>query len=173
MLTDPARGDIGDLDVTYPQLEAARHSNEDPAVHVSSFAGVGRPGSKTWATPDTEIGEANILATHIAKGLADGTFCDEGGDPLDITVLFRRGTRLPQYEAAFAAEGLNVHTATEGLFECPAVKMVLDVCEWIKSPASPERTKTLLTDSKLGVDVDTSVFETHEWGLTYALINSP
>lgn len=169
MLTDPARGDIGDLDLTYPQLEAARHSNEDPAVHVSSFAGVGRPGSKTWATPDTEIGEANILATHIAKGLADGTFCDEGGDPLDITVLFRRGTRLPQYEAAFAAEGLNVHTATEGLFECPAVKMLLDVCEWIKSPASPERTKTLLTDSELGVDVDTSVFETHEWNLDTVL----
>ena len=167
--TDPARGDIGDLDVTYPQLEAARNGNEDPAVHVSSFAGVGQPGSETWATPDTEVGEANILATHISKGLADGTFCDESGDPQDITVLFRRGTRLPQYEAAFAAEGLRVHTATEGLFECPAVKTVFDVCEWLEAPDSPERTKALLTDSELGIDVDTGVFASHAWTLDTVL----
>lgn len=169
MFTDPARGDIGDLDVTYPQLEAARDSNEDPAVHVSSFAGVGQPGSETWATPDTEVGEAHILATHIAKGLADGTFCDKNGEPQDITVLFRRGTRIPQYEAAFAAEGLNVHTATQGLFECPVVNTVFDVCEWLESPASPERTKTLLTDSELGVDVDTGVFESHAWNVDTVL----
>ena len=169
MLTDRARGDIGDLDVTYPRLQAARDGDENPAVHVSAFDGVGQPGSETWASPDENVGEADKLATHIAKGLADGTFSDENGSPLSVTVLFRRSTRMPEYERAFAAEGLRVRTATEGLFACPAVETILAVCDWLQEPGSPERTKTLLTESELGADVDTSTFESHDWDLDHAL----
>ncbi|WP_050032679.1 UvrD-helicase domain-containing protein [Halorubrum halophilum] len=184
---DPARGDLGDLDASYPRLDAAREgvtggeNDEDddgPAVHVSAFAGVGRPGSATWANPDGEGGEANVLATLVSRGLADGTFRDADGDPLGVTVLFRRGTRMPEYEAAFAAEGLRVRTATDALFDSPAVETVLAVCEWLIAPGSPERTADLLTESPLrdafdAASSDPSPFEAHSWDLDRVLNDDP
>jgi len=107
-----------------------------------------------WADPDGELGEANMLATHISRGLADGTFCNDDGDPLGVTVLFRRGTRMPEYEAAFAAEGLRVRTATDALFDCPAVETALAACEWLTAPGSPQRTSKLLTESPLNAAFD-------------------
>ena len=169
VFSDPARGGLGDLDAAYPRLDAARDGGDDPAVHVSSFAGAGRPGSATWANPDGEAGEANMLATHVSRGLADGTFRDEDGDPLGVTVLFRRGTRMPEYEAAFTAEGLRVRTSTDGLFDCPAVETALAVVEWLIAPASPRRTAELLTESPLCDAVDTSPVEARSWDLDRVL----
>jgi len=71
VFSDPARGNLGDLDASYPRLDAARDGGEGgdgAAVHVSSFAGIGHPGSAMWADPDGELGEANMLATHISRG---------------------------------------------------------------------------------------------------------
>jgi len=164
MITDPARGDLGDLDTTYDRLDAARDGTDEPSIHISSFTGVGRPGSETWANPDGEVGEANMLATHISRGFADGTFCDDNGEPLDVTVLFRRGTQMIEYEKAFAAEGLRVHTTGEGLFDCPAVEAVFAVCDWLEHPGSPKSTKTLLTEPPLGLK-DTEAFEARSWDL--------
>lgn len=169
MVTDPARGDLGDLDTTYERLDAARDGTDEPSIHVSSFAGVGHPGSETWANPDGEVGEANMLATHISRGFADGTFCDDDGEPLDVTVLFRRGTRIPEYQKAFAAEGLRVHTTGEGLFDCPAVESVFVVCDWLAQPGSPDRLETLLTEPPLGIIEDTEAFEAHSWDLDRVL----
>ncbi|WP_123620319.1 UvrD-helicase domain-containing protein [Halorubrum sp. CSM-61] len=187
---DPARGDIGDLDASYARLDAARGGGESgvkdddqdggdsPAVHVASFAGVGRPGSATWANPDGEGGEASVLATLVSRGLADGTFRDADGDPLGVTVLFRRGTRMPEYEAAFAAEGLRVRTATDALFDSPAVEAVLAVCEWLIAPGSPERTAELLTESPLSAPFDAASsdptpFEARSWDLDRVLDDDP
>lgn len=169
MITDPVRGDLGDLDTTYERSDAARDGTDEPSIHVSSFIGVGRPGSEAWANPDGEVGEANMLATHISRGLADGTFCDDAGEPLDVTVLFRRGTRMPEYENAFASEGLRVHTTGEGLFDCPAVESVFAVCDWLAHPGSPDRTETLLTEPPLGIIEDTEAFEVHSWDLDRVL----
>ncbi|AUX08301.1 ATP-dependent helicase/nuclease subunit A [Halalkaliarchaeum desulfuricum] len=169
MFTDPARGGIGHLDTSYPPLDAAREGDDSPAIHVSSFTGVGHPGSETWANPDCEVGEANMLATHISRGFADGTFCDEDGEPLNVTVLFRRGTRMSDYENAFAAEGLRVHTRGEGLFDCPAVETVFAVCDWLTRPGSPERTEALLTESPLDVVEDSNVFKAHSWDIDRVL----
>ena len=169
MLTDPARGDLGGLDVAYPRLQAARDGDDDAAIHISAFNGAGRPGTDTWASPDDGVGEADKLATHIAKGLADGTFCDEHGSPLNVTVLFRRRARMPEYKKAFDNENLRVRTAAEGLFACPAVGTVFAVCDWLQEPGSPEQTKALLTGSELGVDIDTDTFESHEWDIDHAL----
>jgi ATP-dependent helicase/nuclease subunit A len=169
MFADSARGNLGGLDTQYSRLNAARSGDsdgdDDPAIHVSSFTGVGRPGSARWADPDGAVGEANMLATHISRGLADGTFCDDEGEPLSVTVLFRRGTRMPEYENAFTAEGLRVHTASEGLFDCPAVETVCAVCEWLIAPGSAQRTTELLTDSPLNTVSDTELFESHSWDL--------
>ncbi|PHQ38265.1 exonuclease V subunit beta, partial [Halorubrum persicum] len=168
VFTDPARGGLGDLGVSYPRLDAARDGGDGAAVHVSSFAGVGHPGSATWANPDGDVGEADVLARHVSRGLADGTFCDADGDPLGVTVLFRRGTRMAEYEAAFAAEGLRVRTATDALFDCPAVETVLAVCEWLIAPGSPERTAELLTESPLNAAFDAPPFEARSWDLDRA-----
>nr|WP_241659164.1 UvrD-helicase domain-containing protein [Halorubrum salsamenti] len=170
---DPARGDLGDLDASYPRLDAARDGDDGAAVHVSSFAGVGRPGSAMWANPDGAVGEANMLATHVSRGFADGTFCDDDGDPLGVTVLFRRGTRMPEYEAAFTAEGLRVRTATDALFDSPAVEVVLAVCQWLIAPGSPERTAELLTESPLNAAFDAAPFEARSWDLDRVLDDGP
>ncbi|WP_435097129.1 UvrD-helicase domain-containing protein [Halorubrum sp. N11] len=175
---DPARGGLGDLDAAYSRLVSARDGDDlddgdGTAVHVSSFAGAGHPGSATWADPDEAVGEANVLATHVSRGLADGTFCDADGDPLDVTVLFRRGTRLPEYEAAFTAEGLRVRTATDRLFDCPAVETALAVCEWLIVPGSPRRTTELLTESPLRAVFDPAPFEARSWSLDRVLDETP
>ena len=177
---DPARGDLGDLDASSPRLDAARDDQDDdaPAIHVSSFAGVGRPGSATWADPDGAVGEANVLATHVSRGLADGTFRDADGDPLGVTVLFRRRTRMAEYEAAFAAEGLRVRTATDALFDCPAVETALAVCEWLIAPGSPGRTAELLTESPLAAafdetSPDAALLEARSWDLDRVLADDP
>ncbi|EMA58749.1 UvrD-helicase domain-containing protein [Halorubrum lipolyticum] len=170
---DPARGRLGDLDAASPRLNAARDGGDDPAVHVSSFAGIGHPGSGTWADPEGEVGEANMLARHVSRGLADGTFRDADGDPLGVTVLFRRGTRMPEYEAAFADEGLRVRTATDALFDCPAVETALAVCEWLIAPGAPRRTAELLTESPLCDAVDASPVEARMWDLDRVLDDDP
>jgi len=126
-----------------------------------------------WADPDGEVGEANMLATHVSRGLADGTFCNDDGDPLGVTVLFRRGTRMPEYETAFAAEGLRVRTATDALFDCPAVETALAVCEWLTAPGSPQRTSKLLTESPLNTAFDAAPFEARSWDLDRVLDADP
>lgn len=173
VFADPARGDLGDFDASYPRLDAARDGDDEPAVHVSSFDGVGHPGSATWANPDGAVGEANMLATHLSRGLADGTFRDDDGDPLGVTVLFRRGTRMAEYEEAFTAEGLRVRTATDALFDCPAVETVLAVCEWLIAPGSPKRTAKLLTESPLCAVFDAASFEARSWDLDRVFDDDP
>jgi len=173
VFTDPARGALGDLDASYSRLDAARDGGDEPGVHVSTFAGVGRPGSAAWANPDGATGEANMLARHVSRGLTDGTFCDDDGDPLGVTVLFRRGTRMPEYEAAFGAEGLRVRTATDALFDCPAVETALAVCEWLIAPGSPRRTAELLTESPLSPAFDAAPFEARSWDLDRVLDDDP
>ncbi|MDS0278042.1 UvrD-helicase domain-containing protein [Halomicroarcula sp. S1AR25-4] len=169
MFGDESRGDVGDLETAFPSLDPARDGTDETAVHVASFSSNHRPGSAEWVHPEDGGGEADVLATHLAKGLADGTFTDDGGDPLDITVLFRRGTRMGDYEAAFEAAGLRVRNASEPLFDHPAVEAVLDVCDWLAGPGSPERTRELVTGSGLGLASLADVFETHGWDVDAVL----
>jgi ATP-dependent helicase/nuclease subunit A len=169
VFSDPARGRLGDLDTPYAPLEAARDETGETSIHVAAFTGVGRPGSAGWVRAEQRPGEADHLATYLSRGLADGTFTDENGDPLGITVLFRRGTRMGAYEAAFAEEGLQVRNASENLFECPAVGAVLAVCDWLVDPGSPARTATLVTDTDLGLAPLADAIEVRDWALDAAL----
>ncbi|MDL0123184.1 UvrD-helicase domain-containing protein [Halobacterium salinarum] len=170
-LTDPARGNLGELDVRYPGLEAARGSTEESNVHIAAFDPIASdPDSYTWVNPAEGRGEATTLATLLSKGLADGTFTDENDDPLGITVLFRWSSKMEAYEEAFEEMGLSVRNASEDLFESPVVKIVLDVCEWLSTPADPERTRKLVTESNLGLESLADTFETHQWDID-AILN--
>ncbi|MFA9516802.1 UvrD-helicase domain-containing protein [Halopenitus sp. H-Gu1] len=170
VLTDPARGDLGELDVTYPGLEAARDATEETSVHVAAFESASvDPDSFAWINPHEGRGEATVVATFLSKGLADGTFTDENDEPIGITVLFRWSSKMEAYEEAFAEEGLSVRNASENLFDCPVVETVLDVCEWLVSPADPEHLSDLVTDSKLGLSSLVDDFETHQWNLDLVL----
>lgn len=152
VFADPTRGAAGTVDAEFPGLEADRDPVAEPTVHVASFAPPAPPGTAGWANPDGRAGEANVLATYLARGLADGTFTDADGEPLSITVLFRRRARMSDYEAAFAEEGLAVWNASESLFDCPTVETVLAVCDWLCDPADPARADALL--STLSTDCD-------------------
>ncbi|MBX0325691.1 UvrD-helicase domain-containing protein [Halomicroarcula sp. F13] len=169
MFGDPARGDVGDVETAFPSLDPARDGTDETAVHVASFSSTHRPGSAEWVHPEDGGGEADVLATLLAKGLADGTFTDDDGEPLEVTVLFRRRTRMRDYEAAFEAAGLQVRNAGEPLFAHPAVEAVFAVCEWLVDPGSPERTRELVTGGGLGLAALADVFETQGWDVDAVL----
>ncbi|MFC7185995.1 UvrD-helicase domain-containing protein [Halorubrum yunnanense] len=144
---DPARGGLSDFETAYPGLDASRDPTADPSIHIAAFTGGAAPDTAQWANPDGRVGEANILATYIAQGLADGTLTDEDGSPQSITVAFRKRTRVDAYKDAFEAAGLTVQNASSRLFACPVVKAVLAVCDWLTAPTDPAQTRALLTDS--------------------------
>jgi len=112
-------------------------------------------------SPDHGKGEAGILATYLSCGLADGTFDHsdsetegagkDGPDDPDVTVLFRWRTHMERYRQAFEAEGLTVADASTYLFDCPAVTAAIDVVEWLADPVDTARTRTLVTESALGL----------------------
>ena len=175
VLTDPTRGDVGALDVTYPRLDAARDPNPGPSVHIAAFDTDAVPGSIPYVSPDNGKGEAGILATYLSCGLADDTFdqvnsetqvTDETdrGDP-DVTVLFRWRTHINRYRQAFEAEGLTVADASTYLFDSPAVTAAIDVVEWLADPVDTARTRTLITESELGLSTLEATFEAHDWQL--------
>ena len=171
-LTDPARGNLGELEIQYPGLEATRDPTDEASVHIGSFDPPNQyPNSNTWVNPATDTGEANILATMLSGGLADGTFTDDHGDPLGITVLFRWSSKMDAYEEAFEDAGLSVRNESEHLFECDVVRTVFDVCTWVGEPAAPERTKALVVDSPLGLDELEADFKTHGWSLDAVVEN--
>jgi ATP-dependent helicase/nuclease subunit A len=174
-LTDPTRGDIGALDVTYPRLDAARDPIAEPNVHIAAFDTNAVPGSIPYIAPDHGKGEAGILATYLSCGLADGTFDHsdsetegagkDGPDDPDVTVLFRWRTHMERYRQAFEAEGLTVADASTYLFDCPAVTAAIDVVEWLADPVDTARTRTLVTESALGLSTLEATFEAHHWQL--------
>ena len=175
VFTDPTRGDIGALDVAYPRLAAARDPNPGPSVHIAAFDTDAVPGSIPYVSPDSGKGEAGILATYLSCGLADGTFdcvaseteaTDEAGcgDP-DVTVLFRWRTHMDKYREAFEAEGLMAADASTYLFDSPAVTAAIDVAEWLADPVDTGRTRTLVSESELGLFTLEATFEAHDWQL--------
>lgn len=166
VLTDPTRGDIGDLDVTYPGLDADRKPTDERNVHVAAFDPMSaRPDSYAWVDPVDGIGEADILATLLSNGLGDGTFTDENGERLGITVLFRWSSKMETYEETFVEAGLSVRNASESLFECNVVRSVLDVCKWLVAPMAPDRTRELVLEAPLGLEALADEFEAHEWDI--------
>lgn len=169
-LTDPARGDLGELNIRYPGLKANRDSTDESSVHIAAFEPTSSsPNSYPWVNPVEGRGEATTLAALLSKGLADGTFTDETGDPLGITVLFRWSSKMDAYEEAFEEMGLSVRNTSEDLFECDVVDTVLDVCEWLVAPADPERTRHLVTKSNLSLKQLEGKCESQQWDLDAVL----
>jgi len=193
-LTDPTRGNIGSLDIDYPTLEPVRAPTEEPSVHIASFGGGAQPGTKSYVSPESGKGEAEILATYVACGLADGTLAapesesksttqgetddgserqqsDDGDDKTEpaVTVLFRRRRYMDIYAEAFEAQGLSVVNASEPLFACPSVQAVIEVVDWLRDPVDVERTKSLIRDSVLGLAELEELFASHDWDLDTVL----
>ncbi|SEH46124.1 ATP-dependent helicase/nuclease subunit A [Halopenitus malekzadehii] len=170
VLTDPDRGDIGDLDVTYPGLDAFREPTAGTNVHIAAFDPMhSDPDSYTWCRPVEGRGEAEAVATLVSKGLGDGTFTDGDGEPLDIDVLFRWSSRMEAYEEAFAEAGLRVRNASRNLFACDAVDAVLAVCEWLIAPADPARTRRLLTEDPIDDRTLADAVDAHDGALGHVL----
>ena len=156
---DPTRGGLSDFEATYPGLDASRDPTADPSIHIAAFTGGAAPDTAQWVNPDGRTGEANILATYLAQGLADGTLTDEAGSPQSITVVFRKRTRMGAYKDAFEAAGLTVQNASSRLFACPVVNAVLAVCDWLTAPTDQAQTRALLTDSSFDFTASHDCFE--------------
>ena len=172
MFADASRGNLGTLDTTYPPLESARESSEETSVHITSFESNRQPGTEPWICPKDGNGEADLLATHLSKGLDDGTFTDADGDPHSITVLFQRSTVMSDYETAFEEIGLRVKNASEDLFDSSAVKTVFAVCDWLIEPESPEHLRRLIAEAGLGlasIDTTSEEEEDGQWDIDVML----
>lgn len=179
-LTDPERGDLGDLDVNYPGLDPAREAPSETArtthgaahtpsqVHVAAFdPPPSHPDSYHWISSPygNNPGEAGTVATFVKQGLADGIFTDADGHPLGITVLFRWRSKMDAYATAFEDVGLRVRRASEKLFESAIIEPILAVCEWLLDPADPDRLRSLVTTPNLGLAGLEPVFEDCHWDL--------
>ena len=179
-LTDPERGNLGDLDVEYPPLEAVRAPTDGPSVHIAAFQSTEFPGTESYVAPMSGDGEAPKLARYLACFLEDLETDGESGDGSQtetsddcievatdgrppVTVLFRRRRHMTGYARAFAAEGLSVVDTSEYLFDCQAVRAILDVAEWLVDPCSPDRTCQLVTESALALDSLEDCFEHADW----------
>jgi len=179
-LTDAERGNLGELDVEYPPLEAVREPTDGPSIHIASFNSTDFPGTDSYVAPTSGDGEAPKLAKYLACFLeefetdsesgeqsqtntsGDGGNISTDGQP-PVTVLFRRRRHMAGYAKAFAAEGLSVVDTSEFLFDCPAVRGVLDIAEWLVDPCSPDRTRRLITESALNLDSLKDCFEDADW----------
>jgi len=189
-LTDPLRGNLGDLDIAYPHLEPVREPTDEPSVHIASFAGAGTPGTDAYIAPERKKGEAEILATYIACGLADGslsvsetkakapreindnerhTDCEVHESSPAVTVLFRRRQYMDRYAEAFDAQELSVVNASEPLFDCPSVEAVVAVIEWLIDPVETGRIQSLIENSVFDAILPTDIFERHDWDLDEVL----
>jgi ATP-dependent helicase/nuclease subunit A len=165
-LTDPTRGNLGELDIRYPGLDANRDPTDESSVHIASFAPPNdKPDSEPWVNPDHRSGEADVVAELLSNRLEDGTFTDDHGDPLGISVLFRWRRHMEAYETAFEQAGLNVRNMSENLFDCDVVTTVFDICEWLIEPESSERTRELVVESHLDLDSLYNHFETNGWNI--------
>jgi ATP-dependent helicase/nuclease subunit A len=80
-----------------------------------------------------------------------------------VAVLFRRRTHIDEYVAAFEAEGLTVADGSTHLFECPSVRAVVAVVDWLRAPTDPERLRTLVTESALALDALQAPLEARDW----------
>ena len=161
---DPTRGALSDFETAYPGLDADRDPTADPSIHIAAFNGGVAPETAQWANPDGRVGEANILATYLSQGLADGTLTDDAGDD-SITVVFRKRTRMDAYKDAFEAAGLTVQNASSRLFACDVVTAVLAVCDWLTAPTDPAQTRALLTDSPFDLTGSQACFERADYDL--------
>lgn len=184
--TDSARGNIGDLDIDYPRLEPVRDPSAGQSVHIATFDSNASPGTKPYIAPESGKGEADILATYIACGLADGTLSSPEGEPNlrrdacddsdtgqngcedhepgpAVTVLFRRRQYMDRYREAFEAQGLSVVNASEPLLDCPSVQAVIDVADWLRDPVDGGRLHSLIRGSALGLASLEEVFDRHDW----------
>ena len=178
-LTDATRGNLGELDVTFPPLDPARDPVAEPNIHIAAFTTTAQPGTPAYVAPDDGKGEAGILATYIAAGLADGTLTAAGtpaaansdgkrdtadGRPT-VVVLFRWRAQMARYTDAFEAEGLTVANTADYLFECPVVTTVFNVAAWVADHAESERLQALVTDSSLGLATLADAFDACDWRL--------
>lgn len=202
VLTDPVRGNLGSLDIDYPSLEPVRDPTDEPAVHIAAFKGRGFPGTRQYVSPPDRNGEAGVLATYIARGIANNTLttdrptpdqsvggsktgtsegsateenntasatgssgeCGHEQEP-PVTVLFRRRTHMTAYAEAFENEGLEVANASDLLFDCPAIQVIVDVVEWLSHPCDPDSVQSLVTDSPLSVDFLKDPLKHQDWRL--------
>ncbi|KAA9395794.1 DNA helicase UvrD [Haloarcula sp. CBA1130] len=152
VFTDSARGATETVTQSYSKLEPTREQTATPNVHIGAFSTTASPGSADYIAPDRGTGEADILASCIADGLASGRFTDDAEPDTDptVTVLFHQRTNLQAYTHAFERVGLSVGNATEDLFTHPLVKFIVEVCTALSHPDLEAELRSLLrgTDSE-------------------------
>ncbi|MFB9824250.1 hypothetical protein [Halobaculum roseum] len=95
----------------------------------------------------------------------DGDGGSNAGDATqpDVTVLFRWRTQMARCADAFETEGLSVANASDYLFECPVVTTVFDIAKWLVDPTAPDRLRTLVSDSSVGLATLSDAFEARDW----------
>ncbi|WP_277543639.1 UvrD-helicase domain-containing protein [Haloarcula laminariae] len=181
-LSNPIRGGLAGDDQSFPGIEATREQTDNPTLHVAACEPAGAPGTATWVDHEHGSSEATTAANYLSGGLTDGTFLDDDGDPLTITVLFRSRRHMDAYADRLTERGLTVANASTFLFDAMTVTVIIAVVRWLRDPWDAERTEWLVTDSALagrddnadtswaqngtgGLEAVGSTFADHDWDI--------
>lgn len=147
VFADPGRGGIGTFPVEHgpliPKREATRQL--EPHLHVIPL------GECERKDPWEERGPERIAAALRGMIDAEDTYIDDGDEgtrlarPGDITLLFRRGTRMAEFRSALKQYGFSSAVlAEDGLFKSDEIRFVIDVLEWFANPHSKQSLLRLL-----------------------------
>lgn len=141
---EPGRGAIGDVDIDYVPLQARRPNTqrESPHLHVMDMGG--ETTRQPWVRNEAAQAADTVLSllsddpplSVDRAPLAPGDSL-EAPDPGDIAFLFRGRGRMQAYAEALRARGIQVAVdASDGLFEQPEIRLVIDILDWFANPHS-------------------------------------
>lgn len=153
VFSDPGRGDIGEVDVSYVDVTASsgRRLWDDDVAHLHVLdLDVGRDEypnrDETWTPTEAERIAGTIASLVDPERDVDATVFEDVDEhsgqvqtrqpvPGDITLLFRTTTYMHRYAEALRERGIDAAPkASANLFVQPEVSFLIDVLYWFSNP---------------------------------------
>lgn len=153
LFSDPGRGDIGHVDVSYVDVDArsGRKYWDDNGAHLHVLdLDIGDDGypnrDDTWTPVEAQRVAATIDSIVDPDVESDVTVFENADDqtgqvrtrqakPGDVTLLFRTKTHMHRYAEALRDRGIDAAPkVSDDLFAQPEVSFLVDVLYWFSNP---------------------------------------
>lgn len=139
IFNNPGMGAIGTFPVDWGPLRPHRPNTnpETPHFHILPLGDV---SADQWRTKDPQQVAAAIRDMVDDESVTIGSSDDERCvRPGDVTILFRRGTYMEEFQDALENYGLqSAVLAEKGLFKTEEVGFLIDVLDWFANPHSKD-----------------------------------
>jgi ATP-dependent helicase/nuclease subunit A len=136
---DDGLGAVGTFTVEFDPLIPYRPTT-DPDQSRLHVLPLGDVKADEWRSQDPMETAAVIHGLIEDETVTVGDGDDERSvEPGDVTLLFRRGTYMPEFREALDEHGLdNAVVADRGLFKTEEVGFIVDVLDWFANPHSKD-----------------------------------